>query len=733
MRFPHRWLMALVLLIIGIQPVQAHGYIVRALPQDRVTLERPPARLQYWFSENLEPDFSTLVLRDQAGDVLAEGGVDPKNNALMTLQVPVELPDGAYLVDLRPAFASDGHVVAETRVFFVGQAAGDVAGASADYRVVPLEVIWRALLYTSTLLLFGAFALYALVLLPAWGNPDYAAGLLPPRVMRRLGHIVILALVIAFVGNGIAIIQQSMVFFNTGPAQVIQQGLWQVVRIGSRFGDVWTARMILLALIAVFFGLGVAWRDERPETVRAFWTANGWLAALMLGAFSVTSHAAGSLLLPWVAMLVDWAHTLAVAAWVGGLAVLTLVLPVALRPYEDEARRQALLIVLRRFSRLAMVALAVVITTGVYSSLNWLYQPSDLTQTSWGLALVVKLALVASLLVPGLMHHVAANPARYQRWKGWVQRTGVRTLRLEVLLGIVVLLSVAVLSASAVPEPVFLTEAVRALEARQTVDDYTVQLTISPGGPGVNTYDMIVMRDGRPEADGQVGLQVVAPEQDWRSDWLESQPADAGLYVVTGDQIADEGHWITLLNIQPADGEAVRAAFDWDISREAAIPTSIDPGLVNLLALVGVVLALGWTAWPLAYRFFHWLDWRPASVAVAGGALLLTALAIGAAIVLVNRSEESYNATFSPPPQVVNTVLPDATSLAAGRELYLAHCIEWQSYSDEFLVLKGRLARIRDETLYFATRDGWRDLPACSGNLTDEERWHIVNFFRTLA
>jgi hypothetical protein len=43
-----------------------------------------------------------------------------------------------------------------------------------------------------------------------------------------------------------------------------------------------------------------------------------------------------------------------------------------------------------------------------------------------------------------------------------------------------------------------------------------------------------------------------------------------------------------------------------------------------------------------------------------------------------------------------------------------------------------RLPRTRDEELFFATRDGWRDLPPCVGELTDEQRWHIVNYIRTL-
>jgi copper transport protein len=724
----------LVLLAFSVQPAQAHGYIVRAIPEDRAVLERPPARLQYWFSEGLEPGFSTITLRDQTGAALAEGSVSPDNNALLTLQVPPDLPDGAYVVDLRPAFASDGHVVAETRVFFVGEEVGGVAGSQSSYAVIPLEVLWRTLLYASTLLLFGAAVLYAHTLLPAWGNPEHRAGWLPPRVMRRHNWIFGAALVAALAGNMIAIAQQSMAFFNTGLTEVVTQGLWQVVRIGSRFGDVWTARMILLALAAALFGLSIRWRDERPETVRAFWNANVWVGALLVGAFSVTSHAAGSLILPWVAVFVDWAHTLAVGAWVGGLAALALVLPVALRPYSGDDQRQALLIVLRRFSRLALVALAVVAATGVYSALNWLYQPADLTQTGWGLSLLVKLALVGSLLLIALPHHLAANPERFRRWRARLPLNInlTRTLRLEALLALAVLVSVAYLAASAVPEPVFLTEGATAPQAAAVTGDLSVHVTISPGGPGVNTYDVVIEQNGQPLGDLPVQMQMVNPARDWRSDWSELAPAGPGLYVTSGDSIDREGGWWMLLDITLSDRETRRAAYDWDISAEVAVPTSIEPGPLNWLALAGVLVALGWAAYPAAYRLYTWLDWHPVSIAAAVSAIIATILLTALAIRAVNQSAADYEATINPPPQMVNTVLPDADSLASGAALFEQHC-RWPPETSSYRALIERLPRTRDEDLFFAIRDGWRDLPPCANKVTDEQHWHIVNYIRSLA
>jgi len=131
---------------VWLAPAAAHGYVVRAIPADRSTLERPPTRLQYWFSEDLEPRFSEINLRDQSGAIIASGSVDSQNRALLALRAPPGLADGAYIVELRPAFASDGHVIAESRVFFVGEEVGGVAGQAADDRAIPLEALWRAAL-----------------------------------------------------------------------------------------------------------------------------------------------------------------------------------------------------------------------------------------------------------------------------------------------------------------------------------------------------------------------------------------------------------------------------------------------------------------------------------------------------------------------------------------------------------------------------------------------------------
>jgi putative copper export protein/methionine-rich copper-binding protein CopC len=722
-------LWAVLLILLAPTPARAHGYLVRSIPEDRGVLERSPVRVQYWFSEALEPDFSSLTVRDQAGAVVAEGGVDANNNALMSARIPTQLPDGAYIVDLRLAFASDGHVIAESRVFFVGEQVGGVAGAAATDQAVPLEVVWRVLVLAPALLLLGITGLYSLVLVPAWGSPQHRAGLLPPRVMNRMNWIVIAALLAALAGNLLALLQQSMVFFGADAGRVLSEGLWSVVRVGTRFGDTWNVRMLLLVLVAILHGSSIYLRDQHPQTVRAFWAANAWALALVVGSFSVASHAAGSLLWPWLAVLSDWLHALAVGLWVGGVAALALIVPVALGPYEGEARRLALLAVLRRFSPLAGAMLVIVIATGIYNSLNWFYTPAD-AATTYGGALIFKLLLMALLVGVGALHHITLRPERYQRWTALTARAAhfVPTLRLEALLALAVVVGAALLTATPVPQPELAGRDLQPPSASVQIGDYVVSTSVTPGGPGVNTYDTVVLRGDQPAADLELTLRLINPTFDRRGAIHALEPIGDGLYVSAGDEIDRAGEWWTTVDLTDGD-QTLRAAYVWQIDADAAVLTGRDPNLFNVLALAGVLAAGIYALLPSLKRLYRKLDLNPLIVAVAIGAVLA---GIGITVVglyLTSQTALQYEAAVNPPPQIINTRVPDQDSLARGGVLLAEACGGWAEQA-EFTELVSRLGRTRDEELYAITEDGWRTLSACAPGLDSDQRWDIVNAVR---
>ncbi len=741
------WLLALALLAMG-GPLSAHGYLVRQIPADRASLAYPPARLQYWFSEGLEPRFSVLRLRNAAGDILAEGGVDPHNPLLMTLRVPPNLPDGAYIVELRPAFATDGHVVAESRVFFVGEVAGDVQGDRASDSAEPLEVVWRALLMGATSLLLGVFALYNGVLVAAWGNRAHHIGWLPPRVMNRLYQIITLGLVGAWAGHLLSLLQQTMVFFNVDALTAISGGLWQVVRVGSRFGDMWHVRLFFLVLASALHALSWFYRKESPQWVRPLWAAQVWVLVAIIASATVTNHAAGALVWPWVALFANGLHMLGVAFWVGGLVALVWVLPVAAAPYQGAERAAVIATAMRRFSRYLLGAAALVMATGIYTALSFIFSPSE-AASGYGATLGFKLLLVGLLLAFGAGHHLALNPqlaVRLERYLsaglpsavrlranglfyGLISRCGRfgASLRLEAVVGLAVLASASWLSATPTPQPAFLGDTPPAPSARQNADDLIVDMTLSPGGPGINTYDLLITQHGRPRDGLEVQTQSVHPARDWRSAWIPADPAEGGLYIAASDAIDRPGRWWTIVAIRDEDGEQTHLAYAWDISEAASVVTSVPPTAANILAFVGVLAAVAYILYPAARRLYGRLDLRPATLVAALGLLAMSAIVIIGGILVIEDNLRRYEATLNPPPRIVNPTLPTSASIERGRVQFNTSC-PWTD-TEDYANLQARLSVERDEWLYRAVEAGWRALPPCA-TMDELSRWDVVNYLR---
>ena len=171
-------LATLVVTLLSPRPSQAHGYIIRSIPENQAVLSRSPSRIQVWFTESLEPKFSDITVTNQQGQniPLTEAGVNPNGLSQISARMPANLPNGAYIATIRAAFASDGHVGTEAIIFWVGPQTFNIATSGPSQDAVPLEVAWRVLTLVALSGLFGTALLYQIVLLPGWGNPAYRAG-----------------------------------------------------------------------------------------------------------------------------------------------------------------------------------------------------------------------------------------------------------------------------------------------------------------------------------------------------------------------------------------------------------------------------------------------------------------------------------------------------------------------------------------------------------------------------
>lgn len=96
----------------------AHSELDVPTPADGATVEGTPTTIEGTFTEAMDPEESTLVLRDSAGATLAEGGVDPDDALRMAIDPVPTLAPGTYEVQWK-AVAVDGHIERDTWSFTV--------------------------------------------------------------------------------------------------------------------------------------------------------------------------------------------------------------------------------------------------------------------------------------------------------------------------------------------------------------------------------------------------------------------------------------------------------------------------------------------------------------------------------------------------------------------------------------------------------------------------------------
>ncbi|MDC0187102.1 CopD family protein [Candidatus Nitrosopelagicus sp.] len=104
--------------------------------------------------------------------------------------------------------------------------------------------------------------------------------------------------------------------------------------------------------------------------------------------------------------LLTWIHITSAAIWVGGSLFIGVVFAPILKKMSMpvEERIQLMVQVGRRFNKLALPALFILIATGMYQAHLVLQKSDILYETSYGHVLIIKMILVAALLVLYAIH-----------------------------------------------------------------------------------------------------------------------------------------------------------------------------------------------------------------------------------------------------------------------------------------------------------------------------------------
>jgi len=148
--------------------------------------------------------------------------------------------------------------------------------------------------------------------------------------------------------------------------------------------------------------------------------------------------------------IITWIHLVAAAIWVGGSLFIGIVFSPLLKTMTSsiQERMQIMIRVGRRFNKIAIPSLIILMATGLYTSHVLLSKPELLVSTSYGTFLIIKIILVIVLIITYAVHvRVIRKDVEEKIMSNQMPEPEIQKLRKKIIIlgEITVVLSVAIL------------------------------------------------------------------------------------------------------------------------------------------------------------------------------------------------------------------------------------------------------------------------------------------------
>jgi copper transport protein len=644
-------------------PVQAHANLVRSDPEAGAVLTQAPREITLEFSEVLDPSLTRVELDDVSNQVVVKGPgeVDVSNPRLLRLSLPA-LPDGTYTANWKARSAVDGHITYGAVGFSVGASSPPASllpppgtPDPATALPVPLDTLFRWLAYLTACMTAGPLIFLALVWRPTRVLRESFSDEWASALFKRLVSFGSLGLIASTIG---------LVFVQAYQASASSFGKSLLEIMLGRSGVLMGIRIGVL-LILYFLIRGLPSEITRENITQ--WLIGVFLGAGALFTFSLQSHgaAAGSL----SATVLDWIHLLSMASWMGGLLPLALLIS----HYKSSSQKSILQPVISRFSQLALVGVILLGLTGAYSAYIQVGTVEALISTTYGQALILKVGIFALLLILGAINRQILTP-RLGKMIELTIRWMHRTVRIELLFGVLVLFMAGVLTGSAPAQEALQAQKRLGVILAAKVNDARIVLRVAPGQVGDDEFrvDVVDHRTGTQDVPLHVLLRFTILDHDMGTTQVEATQTSASSYTARGSYLSMVGNWQVEVILRRSGFDDIRHSFQFPVQENT-----------------------------------------------------------------------------SKPPDPTNPIPADAASLEAGRLLYQQDCLachgsQGKGDGPAGLALNPHPADLTQHTvpgvhtdgqLYLWITNGYPGsaMPAFSKILTDEQRWHLVNFIRTLA
>lgn len=453
---------ALVASIAWASPVAAHAQLDTSSPAPSAVLESAPSEVRLDFNEPMTPVARSIEIYNQDGQriVLGEALLSPDDPSVLIAGDVPDIPDGLYVVAWR-AVSNDGHAVEGAYTFQIGSSAPIVATNDLITNILsgqdgPHGLSWfmgiaKFLGFLGLCLVLGCLAMLV------------GGSITSRRVITLIG-----------VGWFFSVIGALALFVAQGPYTIA--GRWSDLFNTSLWSDVYETRLgqaliirelLLLSLLVLLWSL----RGHFERSLTSWWRSTTALVGVgIVLTFSASGHPSASEM-SGVAVFVDAVHLSSVVLWVGGLIVLAC---------GGVVRSAGAEVVVNRFSRISTFAIPIAVLTGLWQTWHLVPAVSDITQTKWGQALLVKSCLVVAAVTLGA----------FARWL--IRRgEGLTIHRLIVVEGMIAVFVLGV-TAGMLSQSPEITSANSVFSTQLVEGDMIVGVAVTPGRVGNNEIHVTV-------------------------------------------------------------------------------------------------------------------------------------------------------------------------------------------------------------------------------------------------
>jgi copper transport protein len=499
----------------------AHASLVSVEPRDGSVLAQAPSRVELRFNENVTAGAVRVI--DAAGTLRNDAKIEAAAETI-AVTLPDGLPPGTSMVSYR-VISQDGHPVTGTVTFSVGVPTATAMPADASANIDVLIWLARIGLYV------GLFAGVGGVFFIAWIGRSPAGS-----------SVVLAALAIGLVGAVASLGLQGLDVLGLPLSGIFGVAPWTIA-LGTSLGPA-----LLIAIAAMAASL-FAWRRPLGNVARL-------LSALALAGVGVslaaTGHAATAppelLTRPAMAL-----HGASVAFWLGALV------PLAATMWQQP---KTSLPVVRRFSAVAMPLVGVLALAGLALATVQLGRLGALAETTYGIILSIKLALVALLVGLAALNRFRLTPALAQSAEA--AKPLARAILAECVMAMAILLLVAGLQFTPPPRTL-VPETPLAVHIH--TDTAMFQVLISPARVGTDSFVLQLMSgDGSLLSAKETMLSLSLPDRGIEAVERTATLEADGYWHVRDVPLPIAGRWHMRIDALVTDFEKVTLEDDFDVA-----------------------------------------------------------------------------------------------------------------------------------------------------------------------